>query len=153
MMKSMRWKHIYKILGLAVLTAGLFSGCGRKKEEERLSVVITAAETVQAVTEAQTEEQKTDIVNGFHFERCDEMVYCTGEGVKLRKKPGMDGEVAGYMNRGRYVHRIGRNVKWSRLQIDGKRLYAATEYLSPYPPETEAPETEALPEGAEEEAE
>ena len=87
-----------------------------------------------------------DIVNGFRFEACDEMVYCTGDGVKLRRKPGMDGEVIGYMFLGKKVQRIGRNSKWSRILRDGKRIYAAAEYLSPYPPETEAPSgEEAIP--------
>ena len=77
-------------------------------------------------------------MNGFRFEACDEMVYCIGDGVKLRRKPGMDGEVIGYMFRGKRVQRIGRNSKWSRILWEGTRIYVAAEYLSPYPPETEA---------------
>ena len=78
------------------------------------------------------------------------MVYCTGDGVKLRKKPGLDGEVVGYLDRGAYVHRIGKNLKWSRIQQNGKPVYISADYLSAEAPETEAPET--LPEETDEAA-
>ena len=55
----------------------------------------------------------------------------------------MDGEVIGYMFRGKKVQRIGKNSKWSRILWEGTRIYVAAEYLSPYPPETEAPSGEA----------
>ena len=55
----------------------------------------------------------------------------------------MDGEVIGYMFLGKKVQRIGRNSKWSRILWEGTRIYVAAEYLSPYPPETEAPSGEA----------
>ena len=54
----------------------------------------------------------------------------------------MDGEVIGYMFLGKKVQRIGRNSKWSRILWEGTRIYVAAEYLSPYPPETEAPSGE-----------
>ncbi|MBQ7535462.1 MAG: hypothetical protein IJT43_07570, partial [Stomatobaculum sp.] len=44
---------------------------------------------------------------------------------------------------GKYVHRVGRNSKWSRILWNGRKLYAASDYLSPYPPETSAEEKES----------
>lgn len=141
-MRNKRWKAVLVFAGLFLLA--LQGGCGKKTESEKMSVVLTVAETTGEARESSAETPtlpaRVDVVNGFRFEPCDEMVYCIGEGVKLRKKPGKDGEVAGYMHKGKYVHRIGRNAKWSRLLWNGKRLYAAAEYLSPYPPETEAAE-------------
>ena len=160
-MKSSRWKFLFFAAGFAVLAPALLVSCRKKEEDEKMSVVLTVAETSaedDGEKEAETQPERVDIVNGFRFESCDEIVYCTGDGVKLRKKPGMDGEVIGYMSRGKRVHRIGKNSKWSRILRDGKRIYAAAEYLSPYPPETEAPsgeeedaavETEAATEEAE----
>lgn len=134
---------------LLAAAALLLSGCGKKPEEERNSLVITAAETAGTVTLSAgsgSAGKTADTVNGFRFEVCDEMVYCTGDGVKLRKKPGLDGEVVGHLDKGAYVHRIGKNVKWSRIQRDTKRVYVSADYLSAEPPETDAPETEP-PEG------
>ena len=160
-MKSSKWKFLLFAAGFAVLAPALLVSCRKKEEDEKMSVVLTVAETSaedDGEKEAETQPERVDIVNGFRFESCDEIVYCTGDGVKLRKKPGMDGEVIGYMSRGKRVHRIGKNSKWSRILRDGKRIYAAAEYLSPYPPETEAPsgeeedaavETEAAAEEAE----
>ena len=132
---------VFLLLSVFVL---LLPGCGKKPEEERNSLVITAAETAGTVTVTSgtgSSGKTTDTVNGFRFESCDEMVYCTGDGVKLRKKPGLDGEVVGYLDRGAYVHRIGKNLKWSRIQQDGKPVYISADYLSAEAPETETPET------------
>ena len=64
----------------------------------------------------------------------------------------MDGEVIGYMFLGKKVQRIGRNSKWSRILWEGTRIYVAAEYLSPYPPETEAPSGETETSAGETEA-
>ena len=144
-MKSSNWRTVLFAAGFAALFAALLVSCRKKEEDEKMSVVLTVAETSaedDSGKEPETLPERVDIVNGFRFEACDEIVYCTGDGVKLRKKPGMDGEVIGYMSRGKRVHRIGKNSKWSRILRDGKRIYAASEYLSPYPPETEAPSGE-----------
>ena len=139
---------LIRCLLLAALAA-LLAGCGKKKEEERQSLVLTVAETAdEDRRETRASSADLDTVNGFRFETCDEMVYCTGEGVKLRRKPGMDGEVTGYLSKGARVHRIGKNSKWSRILRDGYRVYIAAEYLSPYPPETEPPENAAPEEGS-----
>ena len=160
-MKTSSWKTFLFAAGFAALCAVLLVSCGKKEEDEKMSVVLTVAETSakdDGGKEAETKPEPVDIVNGFRFEACDEMVYCTGDGVKLRRKPGMDGEVIGYMFLGKKVQRIGRNSKWSRILWEGTRIYVAAEYLSPYPPETEAPsgeeedaavETEAATEEAE----
>ena len=152
-MKSSRWKAVLISAGFAVFAAALLVSCGKKEETEKMSVVLTVAETFEESTGSGNEtaasvpSQRVDVVNGFRFEPCDEMVYCTGDGVKIRKKPGMDGEVIGSMNRGKYIHRVGKNSKWSRILWNGKKVYAASDYLSPYPPETEASETESAEEG------
>jgi len=133
-------RFLFRCLLLAALAA-FCAGCGKKEEEERQSLVLTVAETAEEDRrDTRASSADLDTVNGFRFEDCDEMVYCTGDGVKLRRKPGMDGEVAGYLEKGAYVHRIGKNSKWSRILRDGRRVYIAAEYLSPYPPET-PPET------------
>ena len=135
---------VFLLLSVFVL---LLSGCGKKPEEERNSLVITAAETAGTVTVTAgtgSSGKTTDTVNGFRFESCDEMVYCTGDGVKLRKKPGLDGEVVGHLDRGAYVQRIGKNIKWSRIRQDGKIVYISADYLSADPPPTQEP-PETLP--------
>ena len=145
-MKTSSWKTFLFAAGFAALCAVLLVSCGKKEEDEKMSVVLTVAETSakdDGGKEAETKPESVDIVNGFRFEACDEMVYCTGDGVKLRRKPGMDGEVIGYMFLGKKVQRIGKNSKWSRILWEGTRIYVAAEYLSPYPPETEAPSGEA----------
>lgn len=144
-MKSSNWRTVLFAAGFAALFAALLVSCRKKEEDEKMSVVLTVAETSaedDGGKEAETKPEPVDIVNGFRFEACDEMVYCTGDGVKLRRKPGMDGEVIGYMFRGKCVQRIGKNSKWSRILWEGTRIYVAAEYLSPYPPETEAPSVE-----------
>ncbi len=132
-----------------ILCAFLLAGCRKKPEEERNSLVITAAETMGTVTitaGAENSGPRVDTVNGFSFVECDEMVYCTGDGVKLRKKPGLDGEGVGALDRGAYVHRVGKNLKWSRIQRDAKLVYISADYLAADPPETAAPEEEEDPE-------
>ena len=154
-MKTSSWKTFLFAAGFAVFYAVLMVSCGKKDEDEKMSVVLTVAETSakdDGGEEAETKPESVDIVNGFRFEACDEMVYCTGDGVKLRRKPGMDGEVIGYMFLGKKVQRIGRNSKWSRILWEGTRIYVAAEYLSPYPPETEAPSAEAETKAGETEA-
>lgn len=154
-MKSSKWKLLLFAAGFAALCAVLLVSCAKKEEDEKMSVVLTVAETSaedDSGKEPETLPERVDMVNGFRFESCDEIVYCTGDGVKLRKKPGMDGEVIGSMSRGKRVHRIGKNTKWSRILRDGKRIYIASEYLSPYPPETEA-ETTAAEEASDRETE
>ncbi|MBQ7534090.1 MAG: hypothetical protein IJT43_00545, partial [Stomatobaculum sp.] len=100
-MRSSRWKAVLFSAGFAVLAAFLLVSCGKKEETEKMSVVLTVAETSGESTgggketAASVPSERVDVVNGFRFESCDEMVYCTGDGVKLRKKPGMDGEVVG----------------------------------------------------------
>ena len=60
----------------------------------------------------------------------------------------LDGEVVGYLDRGADVHRVGKNIKWSRIQRDAKWVYISADYLSADPPptleqpETQPPETE-----------
>ncbi|GEM_PF-352031 len=138
-------------LGL-VLVLALLCACGRKRETEKTQLILTiqgseAGETKE--TDLQAAPDPEDQVNGFRFEGCDEMVYCIGEGVKLRDQPGLDGEEVGVLSYGAYVHRIGKNKRWSRILVNGLRVYAAAEYLSAYPPETEAEETkETKPEGS-----
>ena len=154
-MKSSKWKIVLFAVCFAVLVPALLISCGKKEENEKMSVVLTVAETSaenDGEKEAETQQEPVDIVNGFRFEACDEMVYCIGDGVKLRRKPGMDGEVIGYMFRGKRVQRIGRNSKWSRILWEGTRIYVAAEYLSPYPPETEAPSGETETSAGETEA-
>ena len=154
-MKTSSWKTFLFAAGFAALCAVLMVSCGKKEEDEKMSVVLTVAETSakdDGGEEAETKPESVDIVNGFRFEACDEMVYCTGDGVKLRRKPGMDGEVIGYMFLGKKVQRIGRNSKWSRILWEGTRIYVAAEYLSPYPPETEAPSGETETSAGETEA-
>ena len=147
--RMLTWIAASLCLGVLFLQA-----CGKKADAPR-STVLSAAGTEQEAGQTAAAGRNgnaplkaspsgasagTDIVNGFRFEHCDEMVYCIGEGVRLRKKPGLDGELAGKLRYGAYVQRIGRNAKWSRLLVNGERVYAAAEYLSPYPPETEAAE-------------
>lgn len=151
-------RHLIRgMIPVLLMSVLLLSGCGKKPEEERNSLVITAAETAATFTVSAGKDssgKKTDTVNGFRFETCDEMVYCTGDGVKLRKKPGLDGEVVGYLDRGAYVHRIGKNVKWSRIQRDAKWVYISADYLSADPPPTpEPPETQPSEIGEEEDRE
>ena len=151
-------RHLIRgMIPVLLMSVLLLSGCGKKPEEERNSLVITAAETAATFTVSAGKDssgKKTDTVNGFRFETCDEMVYCTGDGVKLRKKPGLDGEVVGYLDRGAYVHRIGKNVKWSRIQRDAKWVYISADYLSADPPPTsEPPETQPSETGEEEDRE
>lgn len=150
MCRTKRITHhlIRGMIPVLLMSVLLLSGCGKKPEEERNSLVITAAETAAMFTVSGGTDisgKTTDTVNGFRFETCDEMVYCTGDGVKLRKKPGLDGEVVGYLDRGAYVHRVGKNIKWSRIQRDAKWVYISADYLSADPPPTmEPPETQPL---------
>ena len=146
-----RRKRSGAALGL-VLVLALLCACGRKQETEKTQLILTiqgseAGETKK--TDLQAAPDPEDQVNGFRFESCDEMVYCIGEGVKLRDQPGLDGEEVGVLPYGAYVQRIGKNKRWSRILVNGLRVYAAAEYLSAYPPETEAEETkETKPEGS-----
>lgn len=146
-----RRKRSGAALGL-VLVLALLCACGRKQETEKTQLILTiqgseAGETKK--TDLQAVPDPEDQVNGFRFESCDEMVYCIGEGVKLRDQPGLDGEEVGVLPYGAYVQRIGKNKRWSRILVNGLRVYAAAEYLSAYPPETEAEETkETKPEGS-----
>ena len=117
-------RFLVRCLLLAVLAA-FIAGCGKKEEEERQSLVLTVAETAEEDRrDTRASSADLDTVNGFRFEDCDEMVYCTGDGVKLRRKPGMDGEVAGYLEKGAYVHRIGKNSNVKRRSSEYQiRLY------------------------------
>ena len=137
----------YKIRGLNRHQSYPYVGYAMPKNPQRNDVYILKKELgLNAV-------RTSHYPQSHHFiEACDEMVYCIGDGVKLRRKPGMDGEVIGYMFRGKRVQRIGRNSKWSRILWEGTRIYVAAEYLSPYPPETEAPSGETETSAGETEA-
>lgn len=125
--------------------------CAKKQEDEKTQLVLTVqdgtADRKSDATEIQAKEElpAEDKVNGFRFETTDEMVYCIGEGVIVRREPGLDGEATGVLNRGAYVQRIGKNGKWSRILINGTSVYVSADFLSAYPPREKSEEAETSP--------
>lgn len=158
-----RGKLLRAMLAAFCFAALLLPACGKQTDQPKSTVLSAAGSERESQQDSDSEQQEEseseassaewDIVNGFRFEHCDEMVYCVGEGVRLRKKPGLDGEQVGTLRYGAYVQRIGKNAKWSRILVNGERLYVASNYLSPYPPETEAETGEEVEPDAETEGE
>ena len=73
-MKSSKWKFLLFAAGFAVLAPALLVSCRKKEEDEKMSVVLTVADTSaedDGEKEAETQPEPVDIVNGFRFEACD----------------------------------------------------------------------------------
>lgn len=127
----------------------VLSGCGAKKKNEKESIVLTVAETAgqtcvddpNTATVAEKASASDVVVNGFRFKACDEMLYVSGDGIMLREKPGKDGKILGHLTFGTEVQRTGKNSKWSRILVNGKTRYIATEYLAETPPAEKNPES------------
>ncbi len=98
------------------------------------SKLIFKGKTVYAITSFLTdkviESQETDIVNGAEFKKADDKVTAKEE-VNLREEPTTDSKIVGKLSSGTFLKRtaIGSNG-WSRLDYNGKTVYAITSYLT-----------------------
>ncbi len=101
--------------------------------------------TVYAVTSYLSNEvieiQKPDVVNGMTFTACDDSVTAKME-VNLRMLPTTDSEVVGKLTSGTFLPRTAKSDNgWSRLNYNGKEVYAVTSYLTTEAPEIKPPQT------------
>lgn len=101
--------------------------------------------TVYAVTSYLSNEvveiEKTDIVNGITFTACNDSVTAKME-VNLRSLPTTESEVIGKLTSGTFLPRTAKSDNgWSRLEFNGKIVYAVTSYLTTSAPEIKPPET------------
>ncbi len=101
--------------------------------------------TVYAVTSYLSNEvielQKPDIVNGMTFIACSDSVTAKME-VNLRMLPTTDSEVVGKLTSGTFLPRTAKSDNgWSRLNYNGKEVYAVTSYLTTEAPENKPPQT------------
>ena len=96
-----------------------------------------AAET-PAITETPTENPTPvptqDPDYGYKFSAVKETVYVT-ETVRIRTEATTDNKDNIYkkLERGTEVKRVGYNEEWSKIKVDGRVYYAATQYLSTEP--------------------
>lgn len=95
--------------------------------------------TVYAITSYLSNEvievETQDIVNGSIFTPANDSVTAKQE-VNLRALPTTDSEIVGKLTSGTFLPRTAIGDKgWSRLEYNGKAVYAVTNYLT-----TEAPE-------------
>ncbi len=109
------------------------------------SRLLYKGKTVYAVTSYLSNEvielQKPDIVNGMTFIACSDSVTAKME-VNLRALPTTDSEVVAKLTSGVFLPRTAKSDNgWSRLNYNGKEVYAVTSYLTTEAPEIKPPET------------
>ncbi len=96
-------------------------------------------QTVYAITSYLSNEvikvEKPDIVNDMMFISCDDSVTAKME-VNLREQPTTDSEIVGKLTSGTFLTRTAISDKgWSRLEYNGRMVYAITNYLTNNAPE------------------
>lgn len=123
------------------------SGCTQKgnKGIEQVEIpkatkeITESTVTVSTIkpTAKPTIEPTVDPDCGYEFILVDEKVYVT-ERVRVRTQANTKNENNIYkkINRGTELVRVGYNKEWSKIQLDNKTFYVATEYLSTEKPAT-----------------
>ncbi len=113
------------------------------------SKLLYNGKTVYAITsylsDKVIEAEKDDIVNGSRFTPANDRVTAKIE-VNLRSAPSTNSGIVGKLTSGTFLDRIATGDNgWSRLNFNGKVVYAITSYLTTEVPNTSTetqPETE-----------
>ena len=139
---------------VAVMTVAVMaSGCQKQEQvgDGSVSAVSTvSAETSSAETLAsqfqgtetpelvQTTTATLEMQKSAHetertmmpMETRNETVYVNADQLNVRKEPGTTAKIAGRVNRGDTLTRIGYSDEWSQVMYNGSVCYVATTYLS-----------------------
>ncbi|MDD6207233.1 MAG: N-acetylmuramoyl-L-alanine amidase [Clostridiales bacterium] len=124
----------------AFLCLFLFSACAKEEQTDYEEVSestmddLVVSPSKPPVLE-KTPEPSAKPVNesdcGYEFQKVSETVYVT-EKVRVRTEASTehDQTVVSILNRGEKLKRIGFNETWSKVKINGKDYYVASEYLT-----------------------
>lgn len=139
---------------VAVMTVAVMaSGC--QKQEQAGDGSVSAVSTVSAETSSaetlvsqfqgtetpelvQTTTATLEMQKSAHetertmmpMETRNETVYVNADQLNVRKEPGTTAKIAGRVNRGDTLTRIGYSDEWSQVMYNGSVCYVATTYLS-----------------------
>lgn len=139
---------------VAVMTVAVMaSGC--QKQEQAGDGSVSAVSTVSADTSSaetlvsqfqgtetpelvQTTTATLEMQKSAHetertmmpMETRNETVYVNADQLNVRKEPGTTAKIAGRVNRGDTLTRIGYSDEWSQVMYNGSVCYVATTYLS-----------------------
>ena len=139
---------------VAVMTVAVMaSGC--QKQEQAGDGSVSAVSTVSAETSSaetlvsqfqgtetpelvQTTTATLEMQKSAHetertmmpMETRHETVYVNADQLNVRKEPGTTAKIAGRVNRGDTLTRIGYSDEWSQVMYNGSVCYVATTYLS-----------------------
>lgn len=133
--KSLKW--IYLIGCIILLTGCRLNKAGKEEGDSNLQTeLITAEPTVKIMEESTnppppTLEPTKDPDCGYEFVFVDETVYVK-ERVRVRTEADTSNQDNIYkkLNRGTKLKRVGYQDEWSKIELDGKIYYIASEYLS-----------------------
>lgn len=146
-------------IGLLALSALLMAGCGAGKYEKIGTSAQNAAEVAAGQSDAGAEEQSISggqpgpgvqaEVSALELELTtetapvmearDETVYATGDELNVRLEPSTGAGMAGVLQTGDSLQRIGYSQQWSKVVYQGQECYVASRYLSTEKPQV--PET------------
>lgn len=86
-------------------------------------------QTTTATLEMQKSAHETERTM-MPMETRNETVYVNADQLNVRKEPGTTAKIAGRVNRGDTLTRIGYSDEWSQVMYNGSVCYVATTYLS-----------------------
>lgn len=101
----------------------------KSSDGEKTSEAVS--EPISETTAKSTEKPEENRDCGYVFSEVSETVYVT-ERVRVRTEASTESAqtIHTTLNRGEELNRVGFNQTWSKVEIDGKIYYVATEYLS-----------------------
>jgi N-acetylmuramoyl-L-alanine amidase len=89
---------------------------------------------------AQGDEQTVEEAEDVTFQDVNETVYATAN-VKIRMGHSLDSDIYEILGKDETIQRIGYNEEWSKVLLDEKEYYIASDYLAVGEPENTAQET------------
>lgn len=140
------------LLGAAVLTISMISGCGSRYEAiaiESGQAQMGAAAQQQVPdssqpVEAQISSNETilSMEPAVSMAERDDTIYVTGNQVNIRAAASTSSQVVAVVNQGEELKRTGVGDVWSRIQYQGQVCYISNSYVSATEPKTAAADSD-----------
>ena len=130
--------------------ASMISGCSMAKAEvgevqttSQIQTTVTNVQENMSVQALTAKAPKVTTTAAPTFTDVDEEGYVTGNNVNVRSLASKTSDVVTKLSAGKKVHVIGRNSDWLKIEVDGKKVFIAAQYVSNKAPETTAAPTTA----------
>lgn len=155
----MKRKWLYILLAVSVM---VLSACDKGQTPESAAMESTQAETDSSetakeettapesaaaeTTAPETTEEETSVAaeTSASASPVDETLYVNATDVNVRTEPSTSGSIAGMLDMGNAVHRIGIVEDWSQIEYNGQICYVSSQFLSAEKPvEPTAPQAQS----------